>query len=350
MKTKQHLFPEHLTRQNPGSDGIFRNFWSLATATIEAAPNTLTVRWVYEVEVGRALAKVKPNSKLSENEWRHNLRIHILQIRKHWLELDHFFDSNQMKFAATLSGALSGLEEGNYLVACSMLRSAIENTAWLNQFMAKHVRLIEAGKQADRIETESFFKFRGELAKTLYPTRYDFSRFDEQGRLREPQDNSGKTKPWEYKAADGKVDRRVSSILSSIERLEKILPGSGEMYERICEFVHPNVGTQLLISNQESIEYDRNGVQHFCVTLQPHFAQFPAVVQIVLPDMLNFGALLITHFNALVAESIPYRDAYQKLGRRVSQQALKKNRKLFDPYSDCPCQSEKKFRFCCGKD
>ncbi len=350
MKLKANPFPSYLSELNPAADTVFRNFWATANTAIQAAPLTSTVTWVSKAQVGRYLQPVKRGLKPSDDEWRHRLRVLVLDHRKHSLHLEHFFITNQMKFAAALSGVLYGLSDGNYLVACSMLRSGIEIVASTNQFIEKHLKVIPATFDSAEAETKYFFDFHEPLVKALFPTRYNFDRFDDQGQLRPVEVASTKSSPWVYEPKEGTVDRRASSIMGAIDLLDKKLLGAREMYERICEFVHPNVGSSILLSHHEQLLDDVHGVQRFHKALHREFAGVPVATQIILPDMLNFGTMAITMFDALLSGSIAQRDAYHKMGQGVSRRILMKYRKYFEPYSECPCESKVKFRFCCGSD
>lgn len=326
---------------------MFKEFWRLAGRSIEATPSTLSVSWVSQRQVEHINKNLKPGARLSDDDLRHCLRIHVLDIRKNWLHLEHLFVINQIKFAASLSGILEGIESGNYFVACSMLRSSVEITASLDQFVTKHLKNLPTTAQESAAETGAFFKFHENVIKTLYPTRYEFKRFDDSGSGLESHQGSSK-RPWEYAPKDGAVDRRVQSALTAVDVLEKTISGSREMYERICEFVHPNVGSSFLLSNQEEHFVDANGIQRFRASIQREHARAPIVAEFMLPNMLQFGARLIQRFDELEKESKTFRETYRNMGQRVSRRTIRPHRKLFGPYTECPCESGHKFRYCCG--
>jgi hypothetical protein len=234
-------------------------------------------------------------------------------------------------------------------IILSDLRSILERLAHI-RFLSKVIEKTQGEKPTTKISHPFLdtFELQKHARKALYGTRTDWNAIVEQ----ELRDIDLKKMASKTVRQELLGDYDAEQILSKIDALNKILPGSRACYELLCEFAHPNVGDLAASTQEYESRSDRFGVVHITRTIgtgllskksNANFAinvskVFRILVEIVDASKSDFGSLKLT-----VAEMV-------RLLRSYSEQVIKKNRKNFFRSDDpCLCLSGRTMGKCCGK-
>ena len=158
-------------------------------------------------------------------------------------------------------------------------------------------------------------------------------------------------KDIEYKPTQNLVDLTVRSILSSVDALDKVVPGLRSTYEVLCEFAHPNAGAALVqASSCQVLPADDTGVMWIEKRhgLHPP-VEFVRSFRALLEQILSQFAKSLTHYEGLLQESDSIADEILCQVQCVVRQVVSRHSGLFSAYDPCPCDSGKKLKFCCGR-
>jgi hypothetical protein len=142
----------------------------------------------------------------------------------------------------------------------------------------------------------------------------------------------------------------ATQVLKGIDLLDKKVKGARAVYEISCEFCHPNVGSMLA----------------FCRTAQPvsdekyGFTWVEKELRLGSPTAflrecgspisksLEIFASCLDRLEDIQKEIESVKISLQELTKRVVRHMIINGTDMIWIYSDCPCGSEKKVRFCCG--
>ena len=154
-----------------------------------------------------------------------------------------------------LDAVIYSIDTGNQLVALTCFRSIIEHIAhfhWsLDRLRKFEIPSIEndAAALALRIDES--------LAKDIFGGRINWNALIG-GSV---DDALKKRSRYEYKPEDKRLDRTAEGIMDLIDSLGKKVKHIRGVYEVLCEFAHPNVGTLLIISQVVDASTDKRGVR-----------------------------------------------------------------------------------------
>jgi hypothetical protein len=227
-----------------------------------------------------------------------------------------------------------GFRRGQLAVPCAGLRSLIER-------IAHTVALSDAikGMPAAPISPETPLKTVLELSqvimKALYGTQQSWTKLTEV----DFREASHKDVAYIIAAEDGGI--KATNVLSSIDKLEKRVPGTRLTYEVLCEFLHPNRGDLYGATIDARSLTDHSGMRHLerTIGLGPKsLAKLPDL-QVATEKMLDVSADIVRHL-PIALDEIETVSAYAtKLTRGFAHKMVKQYRGLFASRDLCPCLS-----------
>jgi hypothetical protein len=272
------------------------------------------------------------------------LRASVYDICKGQTLIESKKESGLRAVCRLLAGAEAGLSSGDCLVPFICYRSLLEQIGHFNSFV----------KEISALELESSFtsaaKYCSDLIEVSVPkvgaTRVAWDKIARAQNLNELIEKN----KIKYEVSDQRMSLESDSCLKSIDLVNKQLKGTRAIYEILCEFTHPNVGSTLISYSDAELEIGKDGVGRVTKALHmgPPFNFFsemkPLVVQIFECISKN-----LSHYIRLLTESEKQANRAIQAAQIVAPVLLKRNKDVFDPYAVCPCGSGDKIRFCCGK-
>ena len=243
-----------------------------------------------------------------------------------------------------LAGAEAGLLSGDCLVPFICYRSLLEQIGHFNCFV----------KEISALELENSFtsaaKYCLDLIEVSVPkvgaTRVAW---DKLARAQNLDELIEKNK-IKYEISDQRMSLESDSCLKSIDLVNKQLKGTRAIYEILCEFAHPNVGSTLISYSDAELEIGKDGVGRVTKALHmgPPFNFFSEMSPLVV-NIFECISKNLSHYIRLLTESEKQANRAIQAAQIVAPVLLKRNKDVFDPYAACPCGSGDKIRFCCGK-
>lgn len=251
--------------------------------------------------------------------------------------------AKQIVLVQLLEAARASAVSNSLIGTLTNFRSVVEHIAHFDAV----IRKLQPHEVPDNYDEarKMIGEINGSLVKMAYSTRFDWMailRGDAADLLRR-----NKTK---YKPDPNRQDRTADTILDAIDGLAKKVKGLRGVYEVLCEFAHPNVGTVLGLTKSAEPHKDELGVPWMLkeVTLG---APVLAVQEMgdVLNAMFRVISQSVEHFTGLLVEADKQRSKIQSISQVVIRRAIQQNPGLLSPYAPCPCDSGAKVRFCCGR-
>jgi hypothetical protein len=259
------------------------------------------------------------------------------------ITLEHFTAAGRLSVLRLLRGFSLSMGAGDMLVPLILLRSVTEHIAITHSVV---------GFVSDQPESKDFDSARGTLAKITerlnklaYGTRISWRKIQ------------SKDSGWPLRKKDIKYtnddewanDLEAENILDAIDKLDKQVPGTRAVYEVLCEFAHPNIGTVFVPTTSRRPIIDQNGVYwlEFRLTSGPPESFLTATGEL-LPRVLQTCAACLDSYEAMQAAADRAKQKTQRMAQTIIRHNVAKKRAAFRPYEPCPCGSQEKFRFCCG--
>ncbi|HEY9772598.1 MAG TPA: hypothetical protein V6C81_02190 [Planktothrix sp.] len=263
------------------------------------------------------------------------------------------FAQTKLRIVCQLGEALfSALDQGNLLVSFICARSLIEQIAAFDRALEKSQKItpksdaIEELRQAQNLIHDHFSKW-------LWGRRIDWEAL-----VASPNMVAHESLP--YKPRDFYVNQTSENVLTTIEKLNKKIPGTSIVYETLCEFAHPNVGTVIALTRSVQSKTDSNRTEYedHVIGLGIPTASLMSFSKQFQTMFLVLGACL-EHVETLMKEKVVIeRQRVLQLCQIVVRHHLSEKiieseerwiriKDAFDPYSDCPCASGEKLKFCC---
>ncbi len=149
--------------------------------------------------------------------------------------------------------------DGRIVVAHTALRCLIERIANASA-VADAVSSLKS-EQVQEIEIFPLLEVSEIITRALYGTQREWSAVVKTD-LREaiPKD-------LRYVKKEHTADIGANNILKAIDKLDRKVPGTRNVYEVLCEFLHPNVGDLWATTTVASSFYDRYGTRHLVRTI-----------------------------------------------------------------------------------
>lgn len=242
-----------------------------------------------------------------------------------------------------LDGVSRGVGARDLLVPFVCLRVVIEHIAHYLTVIQKlrPYAVPDSPEEACRVLSE----INKVLVQASYATRVDWDALvgsDAQEHI--------ERKRIAYKPEENREDREAKSILGAIDSLDKAVKGTRAVYEMLCEFAHPNVGTLLLFTESVDPSVDKQGVWWVNKRLGPDTPlEFLKNCRVPCHSLFQKTERCLAHFDMLQGEGSKQRQKVLAVTQKVVRHLHGSNKGLLDLYSPCPCGSDKKLKFCCAK-
>ena len=255
-----------------------------------------------------------------------------------------FIFINQTAVVKLIGAFKRGLSAGDFLVPIICLRGILEHFAHFAETMTFVRDEPEFEKYTPNLD--SLPKIREWLSQKTYGTRLDWAAF-----IGNTSDKIPNKKAIEYKPEENRVNRKASSILNAIDALDKRVAGTRVIYELLCEFAHPNVGTmfasatrcEILPKDDASVIWIEKSLgldspQEFLKSFGPS-----------LEKIFNLITRCFSEYDSLVTEGDMLSDKLLRMTQLAIRYAIAHRPDLFESYAICPCGTGRKIKFCCGK-
>jgi len=207
--------------------------------------------------------------------------------------LQHMFVLNVYKCQYLIKGISYSINEKNPFTAMLCTRSTMEFAATMNHYYKEIISVIPEGK--DKVYEEDIIELDEILIKFYRGARFDFKSYIKDNKL---QDLSKGT------------DYYQASIYNYIDELIKFDQGMADAryeYSFICEFVHPNLGTNWLLEDTTatkdsiSVTVSRNISSHtfseILTLFLPIFIKYMVVYKQSLGTFSNYTERIAASFN-----------------------------------------------------
>lgn len=234
------------------------------------------------------------------------------------------------------------LAAGSLLVALGCLRSLIEHIAHFDHVIAaiRPYSVPPNWEEANKM----LWEVNGKLLTTAYATRVDWGTM----LLGETEELLERNK-IKYEPNEKRMDHTAKSVMNAIDALTKQVKGTRAVYDVLCEFTHPNIGTLFGLTRSAGPVEDVHGL----VWVRKEFSLLPPIGALkelgpAMDRIFATAAECVSYFERTLIEAGQQRDKVLRLAQAVVQRLLLKNRDLIEPYAPCPCASGSKVKFCCG--
>jgi hypothetical protein len=257
---------------------------------------------------------------------------------------NQFVASNRIAVVKLLDAFNRDLQAGDLLVPLICARSLLEQISHCNETLA-FVR--EQPEPRDRAPAwEVVGNVHEWLGKKTYGTRMDWMAF-----LSAAPGEIPKKKSVAYQREVNRIDRTAETILNAVDHLDKKVAGTRVIYEMLCEFAHPNVGSFFVAGvSCRMLPRDTTDV----VWIEKHLGLEPPIeflrsFGVIIEKILKNLSQCLVHYEGLLHESNALSDKLLRMTQTIMRHAIAHRKELFNAYDICPCGSTKKIKFCCGK-
>ncbi|MCX6923399.1 MAG: hypothetical protein NT154_09360 [Verrucomicrobia bacterium] len=228
--------------------------------------------------------------------------------------LAHFIASSRLSLVRLLRAFKAGVLAGDMLVPLILLRSVIEHVA-ISHTMVKS---LHAESECDDLADvkAAVHRIHEQLYKLAYGTRVNWTAIKA----------CPPSLPLEKKEAsygnkdDLLIDQKAGSIMNVIDELEEEVKGARVVYEVLCEFAHPNVGTMRVHSKSQRLVRDKNGVAWWehCIQQGPPEGFLEEVGE-VLPRVLKTSAECLITYEKLQSQAAKQMQKLLRLTQTITR-------------------------------
>lgn len=223
----------------------------------------------------------------------------------------------------------------------NVVRAVVEHVALLYVFFAKFpaIRLPLGFSEANTTLAAVY----DHCGKSLTATRFDWGALQ-----RLVPENLFASKDLEYKVDANKLDQRAKSIMTAIDGLGREVPDVRAVYEYLCEFVHPNIGTLLALTETAQLEVDVHGVQWVRKKLTPRMpTDFVKMIGPTIAEILKRVAACLQYSSRVFETASVQRASVLGLTQVVIRRHLSRHPGVYDRTLPCPCGSGAVVWQCC---
>ncbi|RTL37270.1 MAG: hypothetical protein EKK48_24520 [Candidatus Melainabacteria bacterium] len=269
--------------------------------------------------------------------------------------LKQLLATRQMALRQLLHVIVDCIDEGNFFVALICCRNIIEIVAHFNQALLEINSYPTPTNFEESVKVEE--QLTDQLAKRVFATMVDWQALAEN-----PKELIRKN-DIKYRPEANRLDRDASKmrIMTPIDKLDKKVPGARGAYEVLSEFAHPNVGIVFAFTTEATHRTDANGVKwiHKKMAMESPIGLFRDLGA-VFSELLLVVADCVTYFEQLCDKELNEQLAKVQrmcqilIRHHVRTIKVAKNGRdkrllqTLDGYSECPCVSGAKLKFCCG--
>jgi len=257
--------------------------------------------------------------------------------------LPEFVEVKAMGVASLLDASFYSIRSENLLVLMTSFRGILEHVGHFESIRKKLVipEIPESFNEASNL----LIAIREHIALALGGTRIHWEKLS-------LEDLPAKLsrKDVEYRPDEMGTDLSAPQVLNGIDLLEKKVQGARAVYEILCEFCHPNVGLMLAFGRSaKPVTDERYGFQWVEKELGPG-APTGFLKECAQPmgRVFEIVAASLVRLNVLFDEFGEFKKPLMNLTQNVIRHMMVNSHDSIWAYSDCPCGSGLKVRFCCG--
>lgn len=155
-----------------------------------------------------------------------------------------------------------------------------------------------------------------------------------------------------YKKKENIADQSASSVLSGIDKLDKLVRGTRISYEVFCEFLHPNLGDLIGVTVDARSFYsgnDRVRLISRTLGIGPSDMENQVDMSYVLDTTLGVVSDIFLQVSKDLNDLAGMVARVRKVVETAQHKVLGKQRHLFQRGDLCPCLSGKAIRHCAPK-
>lgn len=268
-------------------------------------------------------------------------RMQVLNWAQPYHQLRTLEYSKKVICLKLLEGVILGLHANNLFVSMASMRSAMEHIGQLNLLVRALASLPKPDDANGAIA--AWGSYAGEVTKRLYATRIDWPNLT-RGDFRRD-----KARRFEYRKSEYLADMEAADLLKGVDKLGSRVAGARLAYDVLSEFVHPNYGTVLSVTESVQLQKDRHGLDW---QLRRIGLGFPGSMaseakQVLVDTFLVFSETFCL-FESLSEEVAGVSGRLLECVQTVVRQVLEADKTIFDRNEPCPCGGGKKLKKCCG--
>ena len=245
-----------------------------------------------------------------------------------------------------LDAVIKSLIEGNTLELYLNSRCLIEKIANINLAILDLDMIVkeQSQKTLEYVEAANFLVDLGQvIGKRSKATRFDWRRLSKTESIRHKKVNS----PEEPK---GVQIHEAEQLLKGVDKLSKSFVGTRNVYEFLCEFMHPNYGQTILFIADDLMAQGYYDVRHRKrVNRREEPIAFWIQMQNIHYELLELLGELSGHAANIDKQLKKMHFGVGRVAKRYVAESLAHNPQLFHPLDYCPCGTGKMIRKCCGR-
>lgn len=242
--------------------------------------------------------------------------------------------------------AVAEFESGNIIAPSILLRSLIERIAHAAALLKFVSDLPNISAPTGITPIEPLLDLSEKINQSLFGTRLDW------GKLSTVDFHNASAKKMRYEKQDLLVDLGgFSNILTSVDKLDKRIPGTRLAYDVLCEFLHPNVGDLHGTTVNSYAFTDRHNLRHLNIELDTGAKNFGGNPQLnfVMIKLFDICSDAIRYFPIVLNELDTVRNYAINMTQLFIHKVIQKNRPDFKNDDLCPCLSGLKVKQCIRK-
>lgn len=257
--------------------------------------------------------------------------------------LDQYSTVKIMAIVSLLDASIYAIKSENFLLLMMSLRGVMEHIGNF-ELTRKTLNIDKIPEKFDEA-LELLVEIQENLAIAVGGTRVHWSKLS----LNELPETLTK-KFVAYEPEEMGTNLSATQVLNGIDLLDKKVKGTRAVYEISCEFCHPNVGAMFAFCHSaqpfKDERYEFTWVEKELRLGSP--AAFLRDCGRPISKSLEIFAACLDRLEDIQKEIEKAGDSLRTLTQRVVRHMITNGSDMIWSYSDCPCGSEKKVRFCCG--
>jgi hypothetical protein len=249
-------------------------------------------------------------------------------------QLDAFLHVSRVVAFELCEASIQGFEGEEVTVPFMMLRSLVERIAHVAA-LAEALKPLAQTLPSPAKPNEPLLDVGDKIGKALYGTKVDWLK------LGTVDLRAASKEDIAYFKERLTMDVTARSVLSTIDKLDKRVPGVRIAYDVLCEFLHPNVGDLYATTVRASSQMDIHGTRHLIreiglgpkdLSTTPDLAQILSQVLSICSD--SFDVLPLAFDDLHMASR-----AANKMARKFAHRVRRRHRPYFQKDDLCPCLS-----------
>jgi hypothetical protein len=283
-----------------------------------------------------------PKPKLSPKEF----KVAIFATSRPARELETFITVSAISTVELAKVAALEFEKGNIVAPSNLLRSIIERIGHAAALLNSVEKLPKISPPMGSNAMKPLDNLSEIITLSLFGTRIDWEKL---ANIDFRSISAKKAKNLNYQEMELAVDLgKIDNILKSIDKLDKLVPGSRLAYNVLCEFMHPNVGDfyGAMVNSYSFTDY--NSLRHLTFELGIKSKSLSGAPQlnIVMTNLMGICSDILHEYPKILKELDVISDYAIDMTQLNIHRALRRNRNIFRNSDPCPCLSGLTVRRC----